>query len=63
MTTFLCELMLIKKIDLMKKKMVRLAYSTGFNSQETLRCSQELDNLINLHMKYFSKRNKLSNAS
>ncbi|WP_153043081.1 aspartyl-phosphate phosphatase Spo0E family protein [Neobacillus mesonae] len=55
--------MLIKKIDLMKKKMVRLAHSTGFNSQETLRCSQELDNLINLHMKYFSKRNKLSNAS
>ncbi|GHI01346.1 aspartyl-phosphate phosphatase Spo0E family protein [Neobacillus kokaensis] len=63
MTKLLCELILSKKIDLMKKKMVRLAKSTGINSQETLTCSQELDNLINLHMIYFSKGNKLSNAS
>ncbi|AZU62426.1 aspartyl-phosphate phosphatase Spo0E family protein [Neobacillus mesonae] len=63
MTTFFCEIILLKKINLMKKKMVWLANSTGINSQETLTCSQELDNLLNLHMRLFSKRNKLSNAS
>ncbi|MEH7503749.1 aspartyl-phosphate phosphatase Spo0E family protein [Neobacillus drentensis] len=59
------ELLLLKLIDQTKKKMVELAYNTGINSQETIACSQELDVLLNLHMKVSAhkERTKLSSAS
>lgn len=50
------EHLVIKRINRMKKEMMETAYDTGLNSIETLNCSQELDKLINLHLKYFSKR-------
>jgi hypothetical protein len=50
------EHLVIKRINRMKKEMIKTAYDTGLNSIETLHCSQELDKLINLHLKYFSKR-------
>lgn len=54
------ELLLLKRINRIKKKLIETANKTGLNSQQTLTCSQELDKLINLQMKYFSKRgNKL----
>ncbi|OIK12988.1 hypothetical protein BIV60_15010 [Bacillus sp. MUM 116] len=57
------EILLLSQIDILKVKMANIAKSTGINSYETLRCSQELDTLLNLHMKYFSKKNKISDAS
>lgn len=50
------ELLLLNQIDKKKKKMVEVASSTGMNSTQTLKCSQELDVLINLHMKHFSQK-------
>ncbi|MFD0827584.1 Spo0E family sporulation regulatory protein-aspartic acid phosphatase [Neobacillus sp. M.A.Huq-85] len=59
----LFELLLLNQIDQLKKKMINLANGTGINSYETLRCSQELDSVLNLHMKHFSNKNKISNVS
>lgn len=50
------ELSLLNQIDKKKKKMVEVASNTGMNSIQTLKCSQELDILINLHMKHFSRK-------
>jgi Spo0E like sporulation regulatory protein len=50
------ELLLLKQIDKMKIKMVEVASTTGINSPQTLKCSQELDILLNLHMKYLSQK-------
>jgi hypothetical protein len=55
------EILLLKHIEQMKMKMVDTAFKTGLISQETVKCSQELDTLLNLHMKSFS--NKQINAS
>jgi hypothetical protein len=65
MNKYSLELVLIKRIDEMKETLVNVANSTGINSSETIACSQELDNLLNLHMKHFSNKvkNRLSNAS
>ncbi|WP_066052232.1 aspartyl-phosphate phosphatase Spo0E family protein [Robertmurraya korlensis] len=59
------ELSLLNQIDKKKKKMVEVASDTGMNSYQTLKCSQELDVLINLHMKHFSPkgRNMFNSAS
>lgn len=59
------ELLLLKRIDNMRKDMIEIALNTGINSQQTLKCSQELDILLNLHMKYFhhKEKNVLVNAS
>jgi hypothetical protein len=59
------ELLLLNRINKKKKKMVEIASVTGMNSAQTLQCSQELDILINLHMKHFSQkgRNTYINAS
>ncbi|MGZ4159195.1 MAG: aspartyl-phosphate phosphatase Spo0E family protein [Neobacillus sp.] len=59
--TCLNEILLLKLIEQTKKKMVDTASKTGFISQETVKCSQELDILLNLHMKSFS--NKQINVS
>jgi stage 0 sporulation regulatory protein len=37
---------LLKEIDCMRNLMVATAGETGFTSEETIRCSQELDRLI-----------------
>jgi hypothetical protein len=63
MNKVLYESLMLKQIDLMKHKMIKLAKSTGINSPETLKCSQELDTLLNLHMKHFANINKLNNVS
>ncbi|MGG1397292.1 aspartyl-phosphate phosphatase Spo0E family protein [Bacillus salipaludis] len=54
------ELLLLNQIDLLKKKMINLANGTGINSYETLRCSQELDKLLNLYMKHYSNKRNVS---
>lgn len=65
MNTIFFELLLLNHIEIMKKKMVDIANNTGINSQETITYSQELDVLLNLHMKLFAhnEKNKLSSAS
>jgi stage 0 sporulation regulatory protein len=40
------QIALIKEIDRKRKQMVSLAKETGFTSEETVCCSQELDRLI-----------------
>lgn len=59
------ELLLLNQIDKKKKKMVEIASNTGISSAQTLQCSQELDILLNLHMKHFSQkaRNTFISAS
>ncbi|MGG7621206.1 aspartyl-phosphate phosphatase Spo0E family protein [Bacillus coreaensis] len=59
------ELLLLNQIDKKKKKMVEVASITGIGSYQTLKCSQELDELLNLHMKHFSQKgsNALFSAS
>ncbi|MDQ0200791.1 aspartyl-phosphate phosphatase Spo0E family protein [Neobacillus ginsengisoli] len=61
----LLESLLLKRINRLKKKMVKVAAITGMDSYQTLLYSQELDKLINLHMKHFSKkpRKMLTHAS
>lgn len=58
MNNLLNEPFLLKYIEKMKEKLVETAYKTGINSQETIAYSQELDNLLNLHMKHFSPKGK-----
>jgi AAA+ ATPase superfamily predicted ATPase len=48
------EQLLVKRINKMKKKLILIAQETGMTSSQTIKCSQDLDILINLHMKYFS---------
>lgn len=48
-----------KEIEKTRKLMIDIASSTGLNSDETLRISRKLDDLINQFEKYQSKfRNK-----
>jgi hypothetical protein len=49
------EILLLKRINKMKRKLIVIAAETGMNSPQTLKCSQDLDTLINLHLKYFSQ--------
>jgi hypothetical protein len=44
-------------IEQMRKKMVDTAQYNGLHSIETLQCSQKLDALINIHMKYCATSN------
>jgi hypothetical protein len=55
MNKVLLELHLLERIDGMKKKLVEVVNNTGINSNQTITCSQELDNLLNLHMKSFTR--------
>lgn len=52
------ELLLLNRINKKKQKMVEIASITGMSSAQTLQCSQELDILINLHMKHFSQKGR-----
>ncbi|MEH7503748.1 aspartyl-phosphate phosphatase Spo0E family protein [Neobacillus drentensis] len=58
MNDVLLELLLLKNIAQMKNKLLIVANSTGINSNQTIKYSQELDNLLNLHMKHFSHKEK-----
>ncbi|MFL6559440.1 MAG: aspartyl-phosphate phosphatase Spo0E family protein [Bacillus sp. (in: firmicutes)] len=53
------ELLLLKRIDRKRQDMVEIAFNTGINSQKTLKCSQELDILLNLHLKLFANKVKI----
>ncbi|WP_412759054.1 aspartyl-phosphate phosphatase Spo0E family protein [Neobacillus cucumis] len=46
------EFLILKCIDRMKRKMIESANYTGLQSEETIKCSQNLDILINKYMKY-----------
>lgn len=54
MNNELIEILLLQQIENMKKQMVKIACNKGINNKETLECSQELDTLLNLHMKHFA---------
>lgn len=56
MCSNLSESILLKQIDLLKNKMIKLANNTGIDSHATLTCSQKLDTLLNLHMRHFSNK-------
>lgn len=58
MNKLMLEILLLKRIARMKKKLVKIADSTGITSDQTIACSQELDRLLNLHMKHFSHKGK-----
>ncbi|MDP4086248.1 MAG: aspartyl-phosphate phosphatase Spo0E family protein [Bacillota bacterium] len=59
------DILLLNCIDRMKRKMVESAKYTGLQSDETIKCSQYLDILINQHIKYSTCKdiNTLINAS
>ena len=59
MNKVLLELVLLKQIDKMKEKLVEVTNSTGINSKQSIKCSQELDQLLNIQIKFYS--NKESN--
>jgi 16S rRNA U1498 N3-methylase RsmE len=42
---------LLKDIEKLRKKMIAVGSSRGFTSEETIRLSNKLDNLINLQMR------------
>lgn len=42
---------LLESIGAKKEEMIRLAFLRGFTSHETVRCSQELDGLLNEYQK------------
>ncbi|QED49129.1 aspartyl-phosphate phosphatase Spo0E family protein [Cytobacillus dafuensis] len=48
------EQLVLKRINKMRKEMIRIAHETGINSKETLTYSQKLDRLIYLHILHFS---------
>jgi hypothetical protein len=50
------QLLLLKRIARMKRKLIETANNTGIGSTQTIKCSQDLDKLINLQMKYFPKK-------
>lgn len=43
---------LLKNIETVRKQMIYVGMSSGFTSEETIKLSKKLDNLINLQMKY-----------
>ncbi|WP_374978335.1 aspartyl-phosphate phosphatase Spo0E family protein [Neobacillus driksii] len=59
------DFILLNCIDRIKSKMIELAKNTSLKSEETIKCSQCLDILINQHMKYSTNKdiNTLINAS
>ncbi|TFD99419.1 aspartyl-phosphate phosphatase Spo0E family protein [Jeotgalibacillus salarius] len=48
------EKIVLKRIDEMRKEMFLTANHHGVGSTQTLKCSQKLDRLINIHLRYFS---------
>ena len=56
MNKVLLELVLLKQIDKMKEKLVEVTNSTGINSKQSIKCSQELDKLLNIQIKFYSNK-------
>jgi stage 0 sporulation regulatory protein len=46
------------RINELKEELIQIAEATGLNSLSTLYCSQELDQLIILKMKYLREKMK-----
>ncbi|MFS0861802.1 aspartyl-phosphate phosphatase Spo0E family protein [Fredinandcohnia sp. 179-A 10B2 NHS] len=44
--------LLLNQINRKREEMISVANSTGFTSEETIECSQELDELINIYQRY-----------
>lgn len=44
--------LLLDQINRKREEMISVANSTGFTSEETIECSQELDELINIYQRY-----------
>ena len=43
---------LLMNIEMIRKQMIYVGMSSGLTSEETIKLSKKLDNLINLQMKY-----------
>ncbi|MEW9676237.1 aspartyl-phosphate phosphatase Spo0E family protein [Lentibacillus sp. L22] len=41
-----------ESIHIKRRQMIDLAYEKGFTHEETVKCSQELDDLLNLYRNY-----------
>ena len=50
--------MLERIIEKKREKMMNLATKYGFHAKETIRCSQELDELINLYQHISTNENE-----
>ncbi|MCH1625831.1 aspartyl-phosphate phosphatase Spo0E family protein [Fredinandcohnia quinoae] len=48
-------------IEIKRRKMIFLANRYGYTAKETVKCSQELDQLLNIHQKALERRLKLVN--
>lgn len=46
---------LLKNIEKLRNKMIAVGLSKGFTSEEVLKLSQKLDNLLNLQMRIIGK--------
>ncbi|SEB10757.1 Spo0E like sporulation regulatory protein [Thalassobacillus cyri] len=58
MSTFNEADQLLVRIERLRKRMTRVALLEGFTSPESIRISQELDELLNTYDKYKHKYNK-----
>ncbi len=54
MNKYSLEQLVLKRINIMRQEMIRIALETGMNSVETIDYSQKLDRLIYLHLLHFS---------
>ena len=54
MNKYSLEQLVLKRINIMRNEMIRIAHETGMNSVETITYSQRLDRLIYLHLLHFS---------
>ncbi|MFT4412362.1 aspartyl-phosphate phosphatase Spo0E family protein [Fredinandcohnia humi] len=48
--------LLLDEINRKRQEMIEVANNTGFTSRETIKCSQELDELINIYQRYGAVR-------
>jgi hypothetical protein len=56
MNNQLLEAILLNRIEVMKDELIKIANNTGITSTQTVKCSQQLDQFLNEHMKIFSNR-------
>jgi stage 0 sporulation regulatory protein len=47
----LVKIMSLSLIEKKRKQLIELALTYGFSAKETIQCSQELDELLNMHLK------------
>jgi stage 0 sporulation regulatory protein len=51
---------LLELIDKKRKEMIRITMLNGFASEKAIKCSQELDDILNLHQKTSIDREHLT---